>query len=734
MSNWTKRFIGFTALLALGLVLAACQSATQVVAPTQGPNPIVIPTCPAVQPCPTAAPAEQGILAPNEEAWAASPHNNAEGEAFAHWNEEDDQMIPASCAACHSTTGYHDFLGVDGSEAGKVDQPAPIGTTVTCDACHNQVADNLSSVSFLSGVEVTGLGGEARCMICHQGRATKVQVDAQIERFNAEDPDQVVEPIQSGDTTSRFGFINVHYYAAAVTLYGTEVKGGYEYDGRMYDAKFDHVEGYNTCVGCHDPHTTEVKVAECALCHEGVASVEDLRQIRMLSSAPDYDGDGDVAEGIYDEMGGIRDVLFSAIQAYATEVAGTGIIYDAATYPYFLADKDGDGNADVNDQGGAVGYNTWTPRLLKAAYNYQVSLKDPGAYAHGPKYIIQLMHDSVVDLNDQLATPVDMSMMVRDDAGHFAGNTEAFRHWDAEEMTVPANCAKCHSASGLPQFLAEGTNIRNPASNGFLCSTCHDDANWPALYAIAEVTFPSGARVSFGEGDPNNLCLACHQGRESTTSVDNALRAFTNGDEVSDQIRFRNIHYFAAGATLFGSEVKGIYQYPGKEYAGRYAHVQGFDTCTACHDAHVLAPNPQTCEGCHNVENPADIRMTMVEDYDGDGDSTEGLKGEVETYAEKLYAAMQSYASAQTKGILYDSHAYPYFFVDEDGDGEADVNDRGAPIGYNAFTPNLMRAAYNYQYVQKDPGAYVHNAAYVMQAMYDSIESLGGDLTGLVRP
>jgi hypothetical protein len=732
MSIWTKRFVGIVVLLTLGLVLAACQGATQVTAPTQGPAPTqaVVPTCPPAAPCP---PQEAGIKAPFEDEWAASPHNDTEGEAFTYWNNTEDKMIPASCAACHSTTGYHDFLGADGSEAGKVDQPAPIGTTVTCDACHNQVAANLSSVTFLSGVEVTGLGAEARCMVCHQGRATKTQVDAQIERFNAEDPDAVVAPIQDGERTVNFGFINVHYYAAAVTLYGTEVKGGYEYEGKSYDAKFDHVEGYDSCVGCHNPHTTEVKIDECALCHEGVATTEDLKQIRMLSSAADYDGDGDITEGIYEEMNGVRDTLFGAIQVYAVDVAGKGILYDSSAHPYFFADTDGDGTADVDDAGASVRYNTWTPRLLKAAFNFQVSLKDPGAYAHGNKYIIQLMTDSIADLNEGLSTQIDISAFARDDAGHFAGNTEAFRHWDAEEMIVPGNCAKCHTASGLPQFIAEGTNISNPASNGFLCSTCHNEAEWPALYALNDVTFPSGAKVSFGEGNANNLCLVCHQGRESTTSVNNALRGL-EPDVESSAIRFRNIHYFAAGATLFGTEVKGIYEYPDKEYVGRFAHVQGFDTCASCHDAHVLAPDAQSCSGCHGTDDLAAIRLNSVDDYDGDGDVTEGLAGEVDTYAEKLYAAMQEYATTTSKGILYDASAYPYYFLDANNDGIADVNESGARIGYNAFTPNLMKAAYNYQYVLKDPGAFTHNAKYVMQAMYDSIESLGGSTVGLIRP
>jgi hypothetical protein len=46
----------------------------------------------------------------------------------------------------------------------------------------------------------------------------------------------------------------------------------------------------------------------------------------------------------------------------------------------------------------------------------------------------------------------------------------------------------------------------------------------------------------------------------------------------------------------------------------------------------------------------------------------------------------------------------------------------------------LLRAAYNYQYVAKDPGAFAHNAEYILQILYDSIKDVGGDTSGMERP
>jgi hypothetical protein len=46
----------------------------------------------------------------------------------------------------------------------------------------------------------------------------------------------------------------------------------------------------------------------------------------------------------------------------------------------------------------------------------------------------------------------------------------------------------------------------------------------------------------------------------------------------------------------------------------------------------------------------------------------------------------------------------------------------------------LLAAAYNYQYSQKDPGAYAHNGKYMIQLVIDSIEAVGGDVSGFTRP
>jgi hypothetical protein len=74
------------------------------------------------------------------------------------------------------------------------------------------------------------------------------------------------------------------------------------------------------------------------------------------------------------------------IQAYAADTVGTPIAYDSHAYPYFFMDTNANGVVDPEEAVRENGFTAWTPRLLRAAYNYQWASKDPGSFAHNGMY------------------------------------------------------------------------------------------------------------------------------------------------------------------------------------------------------------------------------------------------------------------------------------------------------------------------------------------------------------
>jgi len=327
--------------------------------------------------------------------WASSPHADHTAEAFNHWNKEG--AIPVECARCHSTPGFEEYLGADGGAFGAAHHPAPIGTVITCAACHNDKARALTRVVFPSGLIVDNQGADARCMACHQG----------VESTNS--VNKAIAGTADDDVNTKLEFINVHYRAAGATMFGTMAKVAYEYPGKTYAGEFHHREPYTRCTTCHELHTVAVKVVDCAACHRQVTDKPSLHLIRV--SKIDYDGTGNADEGVAQEIDHLREKLLAAIMAYAKAVAKNPIVYSLEDYPYFFVDTNGNGVADKDETRFPNRYKTWTPRLLKAAYNYQFVIKDPGAFAHNPTYTIQILQDSINDLGAKVKT--DMGKVTR---------------------------------------------------------------------------------------------------------------------------------------------------------------------------------------------------------------------------------------------------------------------------------------------------------------------------------
>jgi hypothetical protein len=186
-----------------------------------------------------------------------------------------------------------------------------------------------------------------------------------------------------------------------------EASGGYEYEGQEYVGFWEHDPDVTTCTQCHDPHNQQVDiVSTCSDCHDAT-TIADVRDIREWPG--DWDGDGETTEGTYYEIATMQAMLYDAMQSYTADTLGTPIVYDSNAYPYFFVDTNANGEPDADEANYGNQYGSWTPRLMRAAYNYQYSKKDTGSYVHNSQYIVQLLHDSIADLG------ADVSAMDRPD-------------------------------------------------------------------------------------------------------------------------------------------------------------------------------------------------------------------------------------------------------------------------------------------------------------------------------
>jgi hypothetical protein len=315
------------------------------------------------------------------ELWSLSGHADYASVSFTNWDE--DGQIPPTCAKCHSTTGFHNFLGIDGSTVGEVDNPIPIGTTVMCSACHNPEVHAMTTVPYPGGFEVQPRRNEASCLNCHQGRATGLRIE------------QAIDGLELDESNEELSFVSVHYGIAALAKMGSETHGAYQYEGQTYQGYYVHVREFETCETCHDPHDANIRVENCTPCHFNVATYGDIRLIREDDT--DWAGDG-IIGGVDADIQVMHNQLLQLIYEYASEVVEEPILYNFDQFPYWF-------QGTQDDQGPP--YEAWTPRLLRTAYNYHFIMNAKGAFAHNPRYALQVLYDSIGDLAEMVDADTD---------------------------------------------------------------------------------------------------------------------------------------------------------------------------------------------------------------------------------------------------------------------------------------------------------------------------------------
>lgn len=307
-------------------------------------------------------------------------------------------------------------------------------------------------------------------------------------------------------------------------------------------------------------------------------------------------------------------------------------------------------------------------------------------------------------------------------------------------------CLRCHSGIGYasyvdssnslyPDWTAPTTEI---SAYHLTCNACHEASAYLSkdnkrLRKSGDIKFVSGSGTTLvsdatiNTGD-SATCITCHQARESRwslykTMVNKGVDPYNTTDETISSQDFVNPHYLPAGAMLFS--LKG-YEFVGNEFGktfyGMYSRgilqhqIMG---CTGCHMAktsdddlggHTFylkngsKKNIAVCQQCH----------PGLEDF-----NLYGRKEDLEILKQQIVTELAKPGRGNGEGIFYNPEVYPYFFR------TSDPTQQNFLTRVTQWKESELMAAFNLHFVNKEPGAHVHNYPYATQLLYDSCIALG---------
>lgn len=686
---------------------------------------------------------------------------------------DDELAMPGSkdsfdgnCAGCHFT-GYtiakngggeeyadavDDINGaVDFDGDGSMDE-----INIGCEACHGAGSEHASTSNPAYIVNPANLAPTQANMVCGQCHIRGKSVDSFVEFAEASadaparapfpaklDADGMLMKFRPGiDDLAEFysfdsgaGDFDGQYWA-------TEPSGGdYVASSSHHQQYIDMLQGPHaengmsydpTCFSCHDSHdngsvgrhqivttVTEdnvvVKTANddnslCLACHAGFGifadiTVEDVTQINSNSA-----------------FNSIMDPVQAAVTAH------TQHYYD----PTDLDGSDGSSRCS----------KCHMPKTAKSALRYDIhahtfEIIQPAdslstAATDGVPNSCNGCHETdnddglLGDLQDAYdakfaATPTNVYFSQWASSGHADYTGDALNHWNGDG-SISTRCAKCHSKGGFIDCVNDGTvDMAARLGTTISCGACHTNGDNAELFTdpetlyaaglatLVNVEFPSGLTATLG--DDSNICMACHQGSSSTPTVDGNIAA------IPPDLSFSNIHYFAAAASFFGTEVKGGYEYSAATSSFAVDPVYAtemtfpahggttYTTCVGCHmggsegpDNHNFMPQVSDCSGCHGVGAGGQFADL--------GGSVSGKFTEIQTLKDQLLSILTTSGVTALDG-------YPYFS--------------------GITTAEQLKGAYNWQVADKEPGGYIHNPDYIRQLLFDSITDMGGTPT-VARP
>lgn len=296
---------------------------------------------------------------------------------------------------------------------------------------------------------------------------------------------------------------------------------------------------------------------------------------------------------------------------------------------------------------------------------------------------------------------------------------ENSQHGSGENMRSSGSCARCHTTEGFVEEITD-VELTSGAFNAVGCFACHDphENGDFRLRTTAAVELGNGATYNRGV---SNLCANCHQGRRNVDTY------------VVDSVRLSGHfgpHHGPQADMLIG---ENAYEYSGYDYDTDSWHTTGVDNgCINCHfdvtSAYELGghtfemgpvddENTDACnvDGCHvSVTEIDDFDRVTDNDFDGDGDDTEGVQTEIDDLMAELEGLLA------TAGLIE--------WIAEDNAWEP--TDR-------LVVPDAdsTGAVFNWGFVYEDKSHGIHNTRYAVDLLQSSINYMTvGDPNGVSKP
>lgn len=633
---------------------------------------------------------------------------------------------------------------------------------IGCEACHGAGSVHASTQNPAYIVNPANLSVAEGNMVCGQCHIRGKSIDKFMEFAEATETDPAQSPFPAMlDADGRLmkfrpgldDLADFYSYdsgdGSGAGDFDSQYWGGEPSDGTFVTSKQHHQQYIDilqgphapdkpydaTCFSCHDSHdnaSPERHQIVTSLEEDGVRIVTNVDNDTLCLAC--HATHGPFADITPEEVAAMdQNLSFNSITGNVKAVV------TAHTQHYFdPLNEDGSGGIDNPDDSGASRCTgCHVPLTAKSALAYDIhshtfvviepaaslSTAPSAGVKNGCNYCHLTASDADLDALQaayEAKFPVDASGAAIpatnvffdqwNSSGHAAYESEPFIHWD-EDGSISTSCAKCHSKDGFIDFAADGAvDAASKLGTVISCGTCHTNGDNPLLYVDAStrwddrtpfdaldlVVFPSTLTADLG--DSSNICMACHQGRSSKVQVDEQIAGW---DGVSE-LRFLNIHYYAAAATLFGTDVMGGYEYDSNSFVGAqtYAGQNTFpaphdtlNTCTECHlregaNDHSFIPDITRCNDCHTGATFETLAGSPSANF-----------AAINTLKDELQVVLEA------AGVIFVGH-YPYFD--------------------NLLTAEQLKAAYNWQVADKEPCGYIHNGDYIQQLLYDSIVDMGG--------